>query len=356
MNRDHVGDAVPSHPAPPETTPDGADRAPLVTVVMACYRAGGTFRAAVESVLAQTVRDIEVLALDDGSPSDGIPEDLPDDPRLVIRRFPENRGYAAMTNEAMRMARGTWVTFVDSDDTVPEDYLETFLATAEETGADAVFAPVMCVRDGVEIGTQRWRPPGRTADAATAVLALIRNDVVGNQQVLMRHPTIESPEGQPYSDYVFQIRNLATCDLVAYVDRPMYRYTIREGSVSGGLHDSVWRMLEVPPLVAPTIAQLFGPRQAARLIRDDEQHTITHMLHKASREPRDTELRRAVTAYCRREATVAGALRLLLRGFPSEAASWLILLVSPRLHRAAYRLRDRRKGARGDRPTGARRA
>lgn len=321
-----------------------APSAPLVTVIMACYRAAADLPEALDSVLAQTMADLEVLVLDDGSPDQVVPEGITDDPRVIVERFPVNRGYAAMTNEGIRRARGTWVTFVDSDDSVPPDYLETLLAAAEETGADTVFAPVMCVRNGVEIGTQWWSPPGRVADARTAMRCLLRNEIVGNQQVLMRRPTVESPEGQPYSDYVFQLRNLASRDLAAYVDRPMYRYTIRTGSVSGGLHESVWKMREVPALVRPVVEEVFDAAEVEVLIRDNERHTITQMLHKASRERRDTALRREVTEYCRRQVTIAGALALIRHGFRTEGMSWILLWISPRLHRFAYRIYDRRKG------------
>lgn len=56
-------------------SPDQQD--PVVTVVVPSYESGRTVRDTVESLLAQTWRDLEVLVVDDGSRRDAVPEDLP---------------------------------------------------------------------------------------------------------------------------------------------------------------------------------------------------------------------------------------------------------------------------------------
>lgn len=331
------------------TPPERSDASsPLVTVVMACYNADESLRAALDSVLVQTVDDIEVLVIDDGSTVSPVPEDLPADPRLEVIRLPENTGYAGVTNEALRLARGEWVTFVDSDDTVPEDYLQALLATAAEHGADTVFAPIPCFRNGRRIGTQWWTPPGRSSDARAAMRAILRHEIPGNQMVLMRRPTAEAPLGQPYSDYVFQLRNLGTRpdSVVGYADRELYRYTIHPESVTGGLHESVWTLRELPDLVRDLVAETFPAEEAATLQADLERHVITQMLHKAAREKTASPLRDEVTAWCRRRISLRGALALARHGHRSEAVEWLLVTISPALHRALYQQYDRRKDAR----------
>lgn len=321
---------------------------PLVTVVMACYDADDSLRTALASVLAQTIADIEVLVIDDGSTRRPVPEDLPPDTRLTVIRLPENTGYAGVTNEALRRARGEWVTFVDSDDSVPEDYLAVLLATAREHGADTVFAPIPCYRGGRLIGTQWWSPPGRSSDARGAIRAILRHEIPGNQMVLMRRPTVEAPLGQPYSDYVFQLRNLASRpgSVVGYADRPLYRYTIHPASVTGGLHASVWTLRDLPDLVRELVAESFAPGEAAVLQADLERHVVTQMLHKAAREKASSPLREEVTAWCRSRISLRGALALARHGHRNEAVEWLLVRISPALHRALYQQYDRRKDAR----------
>lgn len=95
-----------------------------------------------DSLVRQTIKDYEVIAVDDAS----------DDSSLEIlreyeRRFPEkvrvisyseNRRQGGAKNEGLKAARGKWVGFIDSDDWVTCDYYWKLLQRAEETGADMV--------------------------------------------------------------------------------------------------------------------------------------------------------------------------------------------------------------------------
>lgn len=318
---------------------------PRVTVVVAAYRVGEGIRPTLESVLAQTMDDLELLVIDDGSPDQPVPDDLPDDPRLIVDRRPVNGGYAAVTNDAIARARGEWVVFVDADDLIEPDYLAVMLEAGERFGADAVLAPILCVRDGHEIGTQLWNPPpGSVSDEKEAMRRLLRNDIAGSQHVLLRRPTVTSPEELVYSDWVFLLRHLATSTLVAYVERPLYRYTIQAESIAGGLHESVWTLAEVPGFVTPLIRQAFDPAEAARLDATMRRLTVSHMLNKAARESRPSELRTEVTSWCRARMSWKDVLTLARDGHRKDAASWTLALLSPTLHRRAYQFRDRRKG------------
>ncbi|MBY4598986.1 glycosyltransferase [bacterium BD-1] len=90
--------------------------APLVSIVIASYQHQAYVRQAVESVLAQTVRDIEVIVVDDGSTDDtpNIVESIRDD-RLRLIRLAENRREHAR-NIGLGLARGRYVAFQNSDD------------------------------------------------------------------------------------------------------------------------------------------------------------------------------------------------------------------------------------------------
>ncbi|MBH1964774.1 MAG: glycosyltransferase [Comamonadaceae bacterium] len=89
---------------------------PLVSVVIASYQHVAYVGRAVESVLAQTVRDIEVIVVDDGS-TDGTPDIVERlrDPRLRLIRLQENRRQHAR-NVGLGLASGRYVAFQNSDD------------------------------------------------------------------------------------------------------------------------------------------------------------------------------------------------------------------------------------------------
>jgi glycosyltransferase involved in cell wall biosynthesis len=101
---------------------------PRTSVIMPAYNAHGTIRASVESALAQTVGELEVIVVDDGSdpPIASVLSSL-DDPRLRVLRHPHNRNAPAARNTALAAARSPLVSHLDADDLWEPDYLESVL-------------------------------------------------------------------------------------------------------------------------------------------------------------------------------------------------------------------------------------
>jgi glycosyltransferase involved in cell wall biosynthesis len=101
---------------------------PKYSIVMPCYNHGRFVGAAIESILAQTVADWELLVVDDGS-SDNSPEVIQDfarrDPRIKFHRQ-KNAGQSVARNAAIAQAAGPWIAFIDSDDLWLPQALELF--------------------------------------------------------------------------------------------------------------------------------------------------------------------------------------------------------------------------------------
>jgi glycosyltransferase involved in cell wall biosynthesis len=89
----------------------------LISVVMSAYNHAHYVGAAIESVLAQSHKNIEFLIADDGS-SDGTVEEIKKfcDPRITFLPFDANKGACATTNELIAMARGQYICIINSDD------------------------------------------------------------------------------------------------------------------------------------------------------------------------------------------------------------------------------------------------
>ena len=124
-----------------------APQAPLMTFVVPVYNTEATVGACLDSALAQTVRDIEVVCVDDGSP-DGAGEVLDRyaarDGRVRVLHQ-ANAGLAAARNAGMAAARGHLVAFLDSDDMVMPTFAERIArAFASARDVDVVTCGAAC--------------------------------------------------------------------------------------------------------------------------------------------------------------------------------------------------------------------
>lgn len=98
---------------------------PKISVIVPVYNAESTIRRCVDSILAQTFTDFECLLIDDGSKdrSGEICDEYAEKDSRVMAFHKENGGVSSARNLGLDNARGGWVAFVDSDDSVKEEYL-----------------------------------------------------------------------------------------------------------------------------------------------------------------------------------------------------------------------------------------
>jgi glycosyltransferase involved in cell wall biosynthesis len=109
-----------------------------VSVIIPVFNGERTIRRAVDSVVAQTLLDLEIIIIDDGSTdhtNEFITQFVSD--RLRVIRHPQNRGSAAARNTGITAAQGRWIAFLDSDDTWMPDKLTRQVALLEQVGPSA---------------------------------------------------------------------------------------------------------------------------------------------------------------------------------------------------------------------------
>lgn len=111
---------------------------PVLSVIVPFYCVERYFEACLDSIASQTLRDLQVIMVDDGT-TDGsvhIAEKLAgQDPRFQLVRQP-NRGLGAARNTGLQKADGRYLAFVDSDDIVAPNAYELLVGSLETSGSD----------------------------------------------------------------------------------------------------------------------------------------------------------------------------------------------------------------------------
>lgn len=130
---------------------------PLVSVVIACFNCERFICKAIDSVLAQTVSDLEVIVVDDASTdrSSELVEEYSDS-RVRLLRNPTNAGPSRSRNMGMAAARGEWIAILDGDDWFEIDRLSTLISFANSHEADVVTDDLHIIFDGEGMPRSTW--------------------------------------------------------------------------------------------------------------------------------------------------------------------------------------------------------
>lgn len=138
-----------------------------LSVIVPVYNmaAEGKLQYCMDSLLNQTIRDYEIIAVNDASTDNSLEilrqYESAYPGKVKVLSYPVNRRQGGAKNEGLKAASGEWIGFIDSDDWVTPDYYEKLLAKAEQTGADMVGCDYQLV-------SEHTFEPGRVVQNNTA--------------------------------------------------------------------------------------------------------------------------------------------------------------------------------------------
>lgn len=230
---------------------------PLISVIVPVYKVEAYLPACVDSILSQTFSNFELILVDDGSPDAcGAMCDsyAHEDSRIrVIHQ--ENGGLSAARNAGLDIAKGEYVTFVDSDDVIAPDCLQLFTEVTGETNADVVVGSYTEFSDDSNlegIWTQlkekkSYRIENRYNACEALYLGkaempinawgkLYKTGVIGSQRF---------PVGRIHEDQAFVPRIIYAASGIAILDRAVYGYRHNEDGIthsafSNRRYDDIW--------------------------------------------------------------------------------------------------------------------
>lgn len=120
---------------------------PLISVIVPVYNVEVYLRECLDSIARQTLRDIEILCVNDASPDNSqhiLNEFAENDRRFVLINHKENKGLSGARNSGLGVARGDFVFFIDSDDLLAtDDALERLYVRSVEDDADEVIGGIV---------------------------------------------------------------------------------------------------------------------------------------------------------------------------------------------------------------------
>lgn len=245
---------------------------PLVSIVVPIYGVESYLRQCIDSILAQTLREIEVILVDDGSPDTCpaiVDEYAARDPRIVAVHQP-NGGYGKAVNHGISLARAPYIGIIESDDWIEPGMYEKLYQRARETGAELVKS-MFWEYNSQEVPKKQnilWRYP--VADLMTApegtFTALEWERIfmhapslwscLYKAELIRKVPVIETA-GAAYQDAPFVIEITALAKSISIVKEPFvhYRREPDQGSSSTGGSNRSLRVLDMSETVQDIMAR-----------------------------------------------------------------------------------------------------
>lgn len=214
----------------------------LISVIIPVYKVEEYLCRCVDSVLDQTYRNTEIILVDDGSP-DGCPaicdEYAKQDARVrVIHQ--ENAGLSGARNAGIDVAKGQWLAFVDSDDYLAEDFLESLYKACVDTDSDMSVCRWEYVRGEriPEHGTGETRVYTGREMLANLYIPDGAYFVVAWNKLYRRElfDGIRYPLGRIHEDEATTYRIYDQVRKAAYVDRSLYGYFVTPVSITRGFN------------------------------------------------------------------------------------------------------------------------
>lgn len=212
---------------------------PLISVIIPVYKVEAYLTACVESVLAQTYQNFEIILVDDGSP-DNCPQMCDEfaarDSRIRVIHKP-NGGLSSARNAGIDGAKGEYLAFLDSDDLWTPVFLERLYRAIGETGADLA----VCL-----FRRFRGEPPRELPEAAQTLLLTQREAFeclfgVRNENMVVAPNKLYSadtfreiryPVGKLHEDEAVIHEILGLTQKVAWVDEAHYLYRESSNSIT----------------------------------------------------------------------------------------------------------------------------
>lgn len=230
-----------------------------VSIIIPAYNAENTIKNTINSLLSQSLSNIEIIIIDDGSTDNTakiIKEFMDENPIKIKYFYQKNSGVSAARNLGIKNASGTYIGFVDADDTVDKYMYEKLYDKAFHNDADIV----VCGRIDIDAEGKKivklpklkddnsniYKSPSIISDMTAFIW-----DKIYKTSMIKGKRLEFSKEIKYAEDFLFLFESLLETQKVSVVDEPLYYYYVRgTGAATSNFNNNI---LDIPKAIEKVI-------------------------------------------------------------------------------------------------------
>ena len=229
---------------------------PKVSVIVPVYKVEQYIGKCIESLQNQTMTDIEIILIDDGSPDNSgkICDTYAADDHRIVVIHQDNAGVSVARNAGLDVATGEWITFVDGDDYVAETMCEDIVNAATNNGSDIViFSFYVLNSNGIIPSRLLKMNEGNVSDEKEYIqkkiitqyydreIASIKGVSAGtcwgklvHRNIIDKYHVRFVPGLIRAQDTVFWLNTFEMVKSIYYLDKELYYYRVTDSNITSG--------------------------------------------------------------------------------------------------------------------------
>ena len=228
----------------------------LVSIIVPIYNAEKYIEKCIKSLINQTYKNIEIILVNDGSTdnSGNICEKYKKQDSRIVLINKKNAGVSSARNDALKIAKGEYISFVDADDKPEKNMIEEMLTSAVDNNSDIVISEYNYYyeKNNKTVSYKLKDYPNKTfleliSDESTAYGGFPWNKLVRKECI----KELYREDIHYYENLIFFLENSKYINNYSVVNKPLYNYCIQESSA---VHSKIYSIKRITNLDALDIA------------------------------------------------------------------------------------------------------
>lgn len=226
---------------------------PFVSIIVPVYKVPEQYlRKCIESAMTQTLKNIEILLVDDGSPDQcgKICDEYAEKDKRIQVLHKKNGGLSSTRNYGCKAAQGKWIMFVDGDDWIEPDMCQTMYSAGEEKHVQLVMCGIMkeysksateykfYLEDGKVYKDQECKWLQQQLLVYNGNIAVAYSKLIDRKLLLENQIFHDEVHRQGAEGLEFNLRLFEKLESAIFINKPFYHYIYNENSISASHNEA----------------------------------------------------------------------------------------------------------------------